>query len=524
MIVRGKNRCPSVEQLSQLLHPTARLNRWEQHLSDCPRCRETLCFLAGEATWWNEAADTLGAPAWQPPPATSIRALVSAGQARGDNELLCEHELQQLQQLVEPASHPELIGRIGRYELEQLVGRGGMGLVFRARDVELQRVVAVKTLAVHLIPLGAARERFIREARATASLSHPHIVPVYDVITDGAVPAIVMQYITGPTLQQHLSERGPWPWQEVLQLGIQLSDALTIAHERGLVHRDIKPGNVLLEAGGSRALLTDFGLVRALDDATLTRSGVLAGTPDYMSPEQARGHSVSHASDLFSLGALLYAMLTGHPPFRADNPMAVMNRICHQAHRAVAESHPEIPREVSGLVDRLLSKHPKRRLASAAEVTEELQRLARAQPRLFFRGRRKQQLTAVMACLLVLLGAVVWFPQWPEWEATQSSRDRVPRNPSAVEVTPATPEPDASPPWAQVGDEMRTWPADAPELRRIDQQLESLRQELEHVSAAPLAPSSQTGQPSDSMLNRLDGQIDLLHADAQRLMLELQTE
>src|SRR5690606_8598234 len=125
-------------------------------------------------------------------------------------------------------SHPELLGRIGRYELEQLVGRGGMGLVFRAYDTELHRIVAVKTLAVHLVPIGSARERFVREGRAGASLVHPHIVPVYDVITEGPVPALVMQYIAGTTLQYWLERRGPLPWDRAVQLSIQLLDGLTL--------------------------------------------------------------------------------------------------------------------------------------------------------------------------------------------------------------------------------------------------------------------------------------------------------
>ncbi len=402
---RGSSKCPTIDELSQALDPNASAKTHvDHHLDTCHECREVLCYLAGEQQWWEAAASILSTPSPDKHMAPTICAMSTAESSTPNDDPLCEHELKQLQTLLEPASHPELIGRIGRYELEQLVGRGGMGLVFRARDVELQRVVAVKTLAIHLIPIGAARQRFVREARATASLTHPHIVPVYDVITEGAVPAIVMQFITGPTLEQQLSADGPMAWQEVLQIGIQLADALATAHKDGLVHRDIKPGNVLLEAGGTRALLTDFGLVRALDDATLTRSGMLAGTPDYMSPEQANGQTVSASSDLFSLGSVLYAMLTGHPPFRAESPMAVMNRLCHQRHRSIHELRADVPLEVNQVIDRLLNKLPRRRFASAADVAQRLRELAVARQSL-----RKKSMRAVVpllatAALIIALG------------------------------------------------------------------------------------------------------------------------
>ncbi len=309
-----------------------------EHLESCSVCRQMVQQLAAHDTVWKEVTDTLS----QPTPALdhitgSVCSLSGLSNTYSNSDIdqhnnLDEYtaiEVAQLQRLLPKASHPELLARIGRYELEQLVGRGGMGLVFRARDTELHRVVAVKTLGMSLWSVAVARERFVREGRAAAMLSHPHIVPMFDVITEGAVPALVMQYIAGPTLDQWIRQRGPLSWKEALRLGEQLASALACAHERGLVHRDIKPGNVLLEADGTRALLSDFGLVRAADDMTLTHSGLLAGTPQFMSPEQARGEDVDGRSDLFSLGCLLYFAMTGVSPFRGRESMAVLHAVCH---------------------------------------------------------------------------------------------------------------------------------------------------------------------------------------------------
>ena len=383
--------CPSPGALCECLEAMSEPNSMlASHLESCSDCQATLSFVAGQETWWDEAQQFLSCEV--DPIAARISSRVcpltcSEQMASDGADVLLAHELQQLQSLLEAPSHPELLGRIGRYELEQLVGRGGMGLVFRAHDTELHRVVAIKTLALHLIPMGAARERFVRESRACAALSHPHIVPMYDVVHDGPVPALVMQYIAGPTLHAWIQERGSMAWQDALKIGSQLADALAAAHGHGLVHRDIKPGNVLLEANGSRALLTDFGLARVLDAATMTQSGILAGTPEYMSPEQAKGESVDERSDLFSLGSLIYTMLAGHAPFRATEPMAILHRVCHASQTPLHRINPEIPLEISRLVDRLLAKNPQHRFSSAKELRDTLIDLSRSPRRLFQRNR-----------------------------------------------------------------------------------------------------------------------------------------
>src|SRR5262245_59138032 len=243
-----------------------------------------------------------------------------------------------------PPQRPGSLGRLAHYEVLEVVGRGGMGVVFRAFDTKLHRVVAIKALAPQFATSSAARQRFVREARAAAAVTHDNVIAIHAVEDQGPVPYLVMQFIDGPTLQKKLDRAGQLPLKEILRIGLQIAEGLAAAHRHGVVHRDVKPANILLENGVERAKLTDFGLARAGDDASLTQSGVVAGTPMYMSPEQAQGEAVDFRSDLFSLGSVLYAMCTGRPPFRAPTAVAVLKRVCEETPRPIREINPELPR------------------------------------------------------------------------------------------------------------------------------------------------------------------------------------
>lgn len=281
---------------------------------------------------------------------------------------------------LEPSTRPGSLGRLGHYEALEVVGRGGMGVVLRAFDEKLHRVVAIKALTPALAEAGAARQRFVREARAAAAVTHDHVIAIHAVEDAGPVPYIVMQFIDGCTLQQKLDRAGSLPLKQILRLGIQIAEGLAAAHRVGLVHRDVKPANILLENGIERVKLTDFGLARAVDDASLTQSGVITGTPTYMSPEQANGEKPDHRSDLFSLGSILYALCTGHPPFRAGTPMAVLKRVCEETPRPIREINPDIPQWLETAVAKLQAKEPGQRFATAAEVVQLLsEKLARVQ-------------------------------------------------------------------------------------------------------------------------------------------------
>ncbi len=249
-----------------------------------------------------------------------------------------------------------------------------MGVVLKAFDPRLHRPVAVKLMAPHLATHAAARKRFAREARAVAAVRNEHVVAIHQVETDGQTPYLVMEFVGGTSLQDRLERRGPLDVKEVLRIGMQAARGLAAAHAQGLVHRDIKPANILLENGVERVKITDFGLARAVDDANLTQSGLITGTPNYMSPEQAAGAAVDARSDLFSLGSVLYACCAGHPPFRAETPLAVLRRVCDDPPRPVREVNPDVPDWLDALIRKLLAKDLADRFQTATEVADLLGR------------------------------------------------------------------------------------------------------------------------------------------------------
>jgi serine/threonine protein kinase len=201
-----------------------------------------------------------------------------------------------------------------------------------------------------------------------ASIAHPHVVPIHAVDEHAGIPYLAMEYVPGGNLESRLQHDGALPILSVIRIAQQVASALGAAHECGLVHRDIKPANILLDRGVDRVRVADFGLVRVTDEASQTRSGLIAGTPQYMSPEQVQGESCDARSDLFALGAMMYALLAGHPPFRAETPYAAMLRIVHEAPRPLKEWRPEVPAWLQSFIGKLMEKRPDDRFASAAEV------------------------------------------------------------------------------------------------------------------------------------------------------------
>jgi hypothetical protein len=271
---------------------------------------------------------------------------------------------------LQPSTRGDSLGRIGHYEVLEVLGRGGFGIVFRAFDEVLQRVVAVKVLAPQLAASSPPRKRFLREARSSAKVRHKNVVQVY-AVEEQPLPYLVMEFIPGETLQQRIDRIGPLEVAEVLRIGRQIAEGLAAAHATRLIHRDIKPANVLLERGPDEHVkLTDFGLARAADDASISQSGLVAGTPLYMSPEQACGEHIDHRADLFSLGSVLYTMCTGRPPFRAKSALAVLKRVAEDTPRPIAEIIPEVPPWLCAIIARLHARKPEERFASAQEVAD----------------------------------------------------------------------------------------------------------------------------------------------------------
>src|SRR3954469_4570619 len=266
----------------------------------------------------------------------------------------------------------------GRYELVSLIGDGATAEVFRARDHRLDRTVAVKVLRPQYGRDPDARERFAVEARSAAALAVPNIVPVYDFgATDDGSLFIVMRFIDGPSLRQVLADRGALPAAQVVDIGRQIAAALAAAHEHGLVHRDVKPGNILVDAAGT-AHLTDFGTVKVLaGDTDLTRTGITFGTASYIAPEQATGARVAPQTDVYALGVVMYEALAGRPPFSGDDAIAVSYSHVHEPPKLLSEVAPGAPPDLQSLVMRCLAKSPADRPASAAEVLRELDRISR---------------------------------------------------------------------------------------------------------------------------------------------------
>jgi hypothetical protein len=309
--------------------------------------------------------------------------------------------------LLAPPGRPDSKRRIGHYEVLQVLGRGGFGAVYRAFDEVLHRVVAVKVLLRHIAATSPARKRFLREARTLAQVRHENVVQVYEV-GETPLPYLVMEFVPGETLQARLERVGPVEPAEVVRIGRQIAEGLAAAHATGLVHRDIKPGNVLLEGPQLLVKITDFGLARAADDASISRSGLVAGTPMYMAPEQARGDHIDHRADLFSLGSVLYQMLSGRPPFRAANTLAVLKRVCDDDPRPIRELIPEAPAWLCELIERLHAKNPAERIQTAREVADRLAAGPNAPPvappvaRRGDRRKRLRRAVGALACVAVL--------------------------------------------------------------------------------------------------------------------------
>jgi eukaryotic-like serine/threonine-protein kinase len=338
------------------------------HLDHCGTCQKALERLAAGSRLWDDLRHLGGEPD-SPMPGRP------AAGSRGKSRPAIGREGPELEFLA-PSEDPAYLGRLGSYEVIGVLGEGGMGIVLKAFEPSLNRVVAIKVLAPQLAASGAARRRFQREAKAAAAVVHDHVVAIHTVDTDtkSGLPYLVMPCIDGRSLQDRIDRDGPLRTEEVLRIGMQTALGLAAAHAQGLVHRDIKPSNILLENGVERVKITDFGLARAIDDGSQSQSGVVAGTPQYMSPEQARGESADHRADLFSLGSVLYAMCAGHSPFRAKTTMGVLRRVSDESPRPLYEVNPEVSEALEAVIERLHAKDPALRFQSAAEVADVLGR------------------------------------------------------------------------------------------------------------------------------------------------------
>jgi CheY-like chemotaxis protein len=314
--------------------------------------------------------------------------LLSTSRPQGDSNITCamgegtvefdpnhvvepvSARLEQLAAVLEPAGKPGYICSLDHYQIMRVAGQGSGGVVLQAFDDALHRVVAIKLLAPEHAGNPSCRLRFLREARAMAAVRNDYVIDVYAVAETHGIPYLVMEFIAGASVAQKLEGGLPLVIDEVLRIGYQTASGLAAAHGQGLVHRDIKPTNILLESGTERVKITDFGLARAADDVTLTLQGTVSGTPQFMAPEQAGARPLDHRCDLFSLGSVLYAMCTGRAPFEGETNMAVLKHVCEGQPQPIRDLNPTAPEWLVCVIDRLLSKDPGCRFQSAAEVAD----------------------------------------------------------------------------------------------------------------------------------------------------------
>ena len=369
--------CPSEAALNGLIaDPVAPDDALTDHVGGCPGCQERIERLATAGSTVTPAV-VMHIDALDPPKGSAYYAALAAAE-RADTAAYAADEPSPRPDVdlsfLQSSDTPDMVGRLGAFDIRRVIGRGGMGVVLQGFDPWLHRDVAIKVIDPQLANNDVARQRFCREARAAAAVPHDNIVAVYQVNEDekSGLPFLVMQLVVGESLEQRLRRVHKLTVHDAVRLGMQAAAGLSAAHATGLIHRDIKPGNILLEEGTDKAKLTDFGLARAAEDLKLTSTGFVAGSPLYMAPEQARGDDIDARADLFSLGSVLFESLAGKPPFEGRTPLAVLRRVADEAHPSLGALNPDVPVWLENLIDRLLAKDPADRFQTAHEVAEAL--------------------------------------------------------------------------------------------------------------------------------------------------------
>ncbi len=363
--------CPSEKTLMDFVAEcldAAATTAVQTHLADCPRCSQIAAWIQ---THWLHGEDE-DQSHW---PTLAVQ----GGLPRGSGPETVEWSILKEEGLdasiLEPSAQTGALGRLGKYDLLDLLGRGGMGIVFKGFDEALCRTVAVKVLNRQFAYSSTARRRFLREARAAAGISHPNVVTIYAVDDHKDFPFLVMEYVGGGSLRDYIRRHSGLDPLEALRLAREIAAGLAAAHAHGVIHRDVKPGNILLEEGAVRVKIGDFGLARvAVDNVDLTSHAIAVGTPAYMSPEQVSGARLDARSDLFGMGCVIYAMIVGRSPFHGKHPLEMARKVAEYEVPPLESVQPGTPHFLSETVERLLKKSPDDRFQSAAEVADLLDR------------------------------------------------------------------------------------------------------------------------------------------------------
>ncbi len=488
------------------------------HLDDCGSCRQSLDQLTQQTPLFADTQVALmraSSEVDELPDSNSfdselaIAPVSSVGNSAPTNSSKVDRE-HWVVSLLEASEDSNQLGKLDELSVQAVLGQGGMGVVVKAHDASLGRDLAVKLLSPMLASCGAARQRFFREAQAAAAIVHPNIVPIFSVSEQSrssgepdkvsrAIPYITMPLISGGNLQQLIDRDGPLPLDRVLSIGHQVAEGLAAAHAQGIIHRDIKPANLMLDGGGFRVMITDFGLARALDDSTLTGSGMLAGTPQFMSPEQARGQTLDHRSDIYSLGAVLYALATGRPPVGGTSTMEILHKIGKQSPKSIIEINESYPEWFERLVRMMMHPDVHQRLESSEQAAVLLREsLAHA------RSPRRSELPKALAAknwirpAAILTGglllativaiAAVALPggfKWQRAEPTQNEEVTSNASRAAQSESDALRSPNASP--------LPEW-----QTTQLDRQLDELGAQLQDLRIELGLPNYLEGQNDDS--------------------------
>ena len=428
--------CPAEEVLldfvAERLDESTR-QQVQDHLGVCDNCAESVEWMTRNLL--REVTDELGEAS------QATEGLASKESVEEDTEAWCgvgddEFDVRQFS----PSPNKNAMGRLGKYDILGVLGRGGMGVVFRAFDEQLRRTVAIKVLNRRLSNSDTARRRFIREARAAAGINHHNVVTIHAVEEHEHCPFLVMEFVDGGSLREHIRRNRRLDPLEVVRLSKEIAAGLAAAHAQGVIHRDIKPGNIMLEDGAVRVKIGDFGLARvAVDNVDLTSRELAVGTPTYMSPEQVKGNKVDLRSDLFSLGCVMYAMIAGQSPFRGQHALEVAHKVADVTPAPLAKTIEGTPETLSDMVAKLLKKEPGDRYQSATEVAEVLGRYLAIlnetptdEMSAVLQGRRPQREPereptarwALITCALVLVAGLVSLPfLWPGKETPGPAAD-----------------------------------------------------------------------------------------------------
>jgi serine/threonine protein kinase len=412
--------CPSQDELIEFAEGRALpevIERIRTHLAQCLRCRDAIAALED-----GPLSTTRRAPAdskFHEPTQDDVGATRS---------FLVDENFDL--RLLEDSHEPGALGRLGRYEIFGVLGRGGYGVVLKGKDATLRRLVAIKIMGRGLAGSSQARRRFIREARAAAAINHPNVVTIHSVEEHDGTPFLVMELVAGKSLREFIRATPNPDFMDVLRIGAQIAQGLAAAHAQGIIHRDVKPGNIMLEDGVLRVKITDFGLARVtLENGDHTTAHFGAGTPAYMAPEQVRGDKIDTRADLFGLGCVLHAMLSGHSPFHGRTSLEMAQRIVEFDPPNLTDQNHAVPRFLGDVIERLLQKDPEKRFQSAAEVADVLNRhltILNATPtdeipdvlraglrqKTTPRARRPLIIAAALALLMTIIGFVAGFPPW----------------------------------------------------------------------------------------------------------------